>query len=78
MGGNNRYRSIVKAFHFIKTGTQIDDEHKGNPNYLLYNCGEGHLPPFETFEKRLMNTDTNMEEKKKGTTKKRQDGIGCL
>ena len=73
MGGNNRSRTVVEAFHYIKTGAQFDDEYKGYPNHLLYNCGEGYLPPFEAFEKLLMNTDTNMEEKKKEIERQKQD-----
>ena len=53
MGGNNRSRSVVEAFHYLKTETQFDDEYKGYPNHLLYNCGEGYLPPFEEFTQRM-------------------------
>lgn len=53
MGGNNRSRTVVEAYHYIKTGAQFDDEYKGYPNHLLYNCGEGYLPPFEEFTQRL-------------------------
>lgn len=73
MGGNNRSRTVVEAFHYIKTGAQFNDEYKGYPNHLLYNCGEGYLPPFEAFEKLLINTDTNMEEKKKKIERQKQD-----
>ena len=45
MGGNNRSRTVVEAFYFAKLGTHLEDEYKGYPNHLLFNCGEGFLPP---------------------------------
>ena len=54
MGGNNRSRTVVEAFHYFKTGVQFDDEYKGYSNHLLYNCGEGYLPQFEDLEKKLL------------------------
>ena len=55
LGGNNRSRTVVEAYHFAKTGTHLEDEYKGYPNHLLYNCGEGFLPPIKEMEKLLSN-----------------------
>lgn len=48
--GNNRSRTVAEAFHFKKMGFQFEDEYKGYPNHLAYNCGEGHLPPLSEIE----------------------------
>ena len=55
LGGNNRSRTVVEAYHFAKTGTHLEDECKGYPNHLLFNCGEGFLPPLKEMEKLLSN-----------------------
>lgn len=54
LGGNNRSRTVVEAYHFAKTGTHLEDEYKGYPNHLLYNCGEGFLPPIKEMEELLL------------------------
>ena len=51
--GNNRSRTVAEAFHFKKMGFQLEDEYKGYPNHLAYNCGEGHLPPLSEIEQLL-------------------------
>ena len=53
VGGNNRSRALVEAYHFAKTGTHYPDEYKGAFNHLLYNSAEGHLPPAEELERIL-------------------------
>ena len=52
--GNNRSRTVAEAFHFKKMGFQLEDEYKGYPNHLAYNCGEGHLPTLEEVERLIM------------------------
>lgn len=59
MGGNNRSRTVVEAYHFAKTGTHLEDEYKGYHNHLLYNCGEGFLPPINEMEKLLLSKKNN-------------------
>lgn len=59
MGGNNRSRTVVEAYHFAKTGTHLEDEYKGYPNHLLYNCGEGFLPPIKDMEKMIRHIAAN-------------------
>ena len=53
VGGNNRSRAVVEAYHYAKTGTHYPDEYKGAFNHLLYNSAEGHLPPAEELERIL-------------------------
>ena len=55
MGGNNRSRTVVEAFHFAKFGTHLKDEYKGYPNHLIYNCESGFLPPLKEMENLLSN-----------------------
>lgn len=50
VGGNNRSRTVVEAYHFAKLGTHYEDEYKGFPNYLIYNCASGYLPPLQEME----------------------------
>ena len=52
--GNNRSRTVAEAFHFTKMGFQLEDEYKGYPNHLAYNCGEGYLPPLDKIESVLL------------------------
>ena len=59
MGGNNRSRTVVEAYHFAKTGTHLEDEYKGYPNHLLYNCREGFLPPIKEMEQLLTDIAQN-------------------
>lgn len=51
--GNNRSRTVAEAFHFKKMGYHLEDEYKGYPNHLAYNCGEGHLPRLPEIEELL-------------------------
>ena len=51
--GNNRSRTVAEAFHFKKMGYHLEDEYKGYPNHLAYNCGEGHLPRLSEIEELL-------------------------
>ena len=53
LGGNNRSRTVVEAYHFAKLGRHLEDEYKGYPNHLLYNCGEGFLPLIKEMGKKL-------------------------
>lgn len=53
MGGNNRSRTVVEAFHFAKLGTHLEDEYKGFSNHLIYNCESGYLPPLQEMENLL-------------------------
>lgn len=53
LGGNNRSRTVVEAYHLAKLGRHLEDEYKGYPNHLLYNCGEGFLPPIKEMGKML-------------------------
>ena len=53
MGGNNRSRTVVEAYHFAKTGTHLEDMYRGYMNHLLYNCGEGFLPLIKEMGKKL-------------------------
>lgn len=55
MGGNNRSRTVVEAYHFAKTGTHLEDEYKGCTNHLIWNCEQGYLPPLSEMEKLLTN-----------------------
>ena len=50
VGGNNRSRTVVEAYHFAKLGTHYEDEYKGFPNHLIYNCASGYLPPLWEME----------------------------
>lgn len=50
VGGNNRSRTVVEAYHFAKLGTHYEDEYKGFPNHLIYNCASGYLPPLQEME----------------------------
>lgn len=59
MGGNNRSRTVVEAFHFAKLGTHLEDEYKGYPNHLIYNCESGYLPPLKEMENLLSNIECN-------------------
>lgn len=56
MGGNNRSRTVVEAFHFAKFGTHIEDMYRGYKNHLHYNCESGYLPPLKEME-RLLSSD---------------------
>lgn len=51
--GNNRSRVVAEAFHFRKTGFQLEDEYKESFNHLLYNCHRGLLPPQPVIEEIL-------------------------
>ena len=53
MGGNNRSRTVVEAYHFAKFGTHYEDEYKGFQNHLIYNCESGYLPPLVETERLL-------------------------
>ena len=53
--GNNRSRTVVEAFHFVKTGVHHADEYKGEFNHLFYNSKEGHLPEISVIEDTLRN-----------------------
>ena len=53
MGGNNRSRTVVEAYHFAKFGTHYTDEYKGFQNHLVYNCESGYLPPLKEMEQLL-------------------------
>ena len=53
MGGNNRSRTVVEAYHFAKLGTQLEDEYKGYKNHLICNCESGYLPPLQEMEQLL-------------------------
>ena len=59
MGGNNRSRTVVEAFYFAKLGTHLEDEYKGYPNHLLFNCGGGFLPPIKDMEKMIRHIAAN-------------------
>lgn len=59
MGGNNRSRTVVEAFYFAKLGTHLEDEYKGYPNHLIYNCESGYLPPLKEMEILLSNIKCN-------------------
>lgn len=50
MGGNNRSRTVVEAYHFAKTGTHLEDMYRGYLNHLHYNCESGYLPPLKEME----------------------------
>ena len=56
MGGNNRSRTVVEAYHFAKFGTHLEDVYKGYLNHLHYNCESGFLPPLKEME-RLLSSD---------------------
>lgn len=53
LGGNNRSRTVVEAFHFVKLGTHFEDEYKGCTNHLIWNCEQGNLPPLSEMEELL-------------------------
>lgn len=53
MGGNNRSRTVVEAYHFAKTGTHLEDMYRGYMNHLHYNCESGYLPPLKEMEQLL-------------------------
>lgn len=53
MGGNNRSRTVVEAYHFSKFGTHLEDMYKGYLNHLHYNCESGYLPPLKEMERLL-------------------------
>ena len=53
MGGNNRSRTVVEAYHFAKTGTHLEDMYRGYMNHLPYNCENGYLPPLKEMEQLL-------------------------
>ena len=53
VGGNNRSRTVVEAYYFAKYGTHYEDEYKGFPNHLIYNCKSGYLPPLLEMEQIL-------------------------
>jgi len=53
MGGNNRSRTVVEAYHFAKTGTHLEDMYRGYMNHLHYNCESGYLPPLKEMERLL-------------------------
>lgn len=59
LGGNNRSRTVVEAYHLAKLGRHLEDEYKGYPNHLLYNCGEGFLPPIKDMEKMIRHIAAN-------------------
>lgn len=56
MGGNNRSRTVVEAYHFAKLGTHLEDMYRGYMNHLHYNCERGYLPPLKEME-RLLSSD---------------------
>ena len=60
MGGNNRSRTVVEAYHFAKIGTHIEDMYRGYFNHLHYNCESGYLPPLKEMEQLLTNNTTTM------------------
>ena len=60
MGGNNRSRTVVEAYHFAKTGKHIEDMYRGYFNHLHYNCESGYLPPLKEMEQLLTNNTTTM------------------
>ena len=60
MGGNNRSRTVVEAYHFAKIGTHIEDMYRGYFNHLHYNCESGFLPPLKEMEQLLTNNTTTM------------------
>ena len=51
--GNNRSRTVAEAFHFLKTGEQLEDQYKSYRNHLLYNMATGHLPNISILENLL-------------------------
>lgn len=51
--GNNRSRTVIEAFHYVKMGYHFEDEYKGYLNHLIYNCEEGFLPPLADVEQEL-------------------------
>lgn len=53
MGGNNRSRTVVEAYHFAKYWTHYEDEYQGSLNHLVWNCEQGYLPPLPEMEKLL-------------------------
>lgn len=59
MGGNNRSRTVVEAYHFSKFGTHFEDMYKGYLNHLHYNCESGFLPPLKEMERLL---SSNLED----------------
>ena len=58
-GGQNRSRTVVEAFHFVKTGKHITDEYKGFMNHLIYNSSSGYLPCIEEIESTLQQLADN-------------------
>ena len=51
--GNNRSRTVIEAFHYVKMGYHFEDEYKGYKNHLIYNCESGFLPPLSEVEQHL-------------------------
>ena len=51
--GNNRSRTVAEAFYFAKAKSQFEDEYKGFPNHLIFNCESGHLPSIGEIEQTL-------------------------
>lgn len=70
MGGNNRSRTVVEAYHFAKTGTHLEDMYRGYMNHLHYNCESGYLPPIKEMERLLAR---NMDIMVANITSKKED-----
>lgn len=70
MGGNNRSRTVVEAYHFAKTGTHLEDMYRGHLNHLHYNCESGYLPPIKEMERLLAR---NMDIMVANITSKKED-----
>ena len=51
--GNNRSRTVIEAFHYVKMGYHFEDEYKGCFNHLIYNCEAGFLPHLADVEHEL-------------------------
>ena len=64
MGGNNRSRTVVEAYHFAKTGTHLEDMYRGYMNHLHYNCESGYLPPLKEMERLLLCPEKNLHIRK--------------
>jgi len=64
MGGNNRSRTVVEAYHFTKTGTHLEDMYRGYMNHLHYNCESGYLPPLKEMEHLLLCPEKNLHIRK--------------
>ena len=75
MGGNNRSRTVVEAYHFAKTGTHLEDMYRGHLNHLHYNCESGYLPPIKEMERLLAR---NMDIMVANITSKKEDPLFWL